>query len=110
MKLPHRENAYVPLSKLYGYLLSKTHPVGMEKAKFLRSLGLNETNADTLEKGLISIARSEDVKKVMPSVYGTKYIIDGLLQTPAGKLVQLRTVWIIDIDQDDPRFVTAYPL
>ena len=78
--------------------------------KFFRSFGLDETNAGTLEQGLISIARSEDVKEVLPSAYGTKYIIDGLLKTPAGKLAQLRTVWIIDIDQDDPRFVTAYPL
>ena len=110
MRLPHRKNAYVPSPKLYDYLLSETHLVGMGKARFFRSLGFDETNTDMLEQGLISIAHSEDVKEVVSSVYGTKYIIDGLLQTPAGEFAQVRTVWITDMGQDHPRFVTAYPL
>lgn len=110
MKLPNRENAYVPPSKLYDYLLSRTHLVGMGKARFFRSLGFDETNADILEQELISIAHSQDVEEFVTSEYGTKYIIDGLLQIPAGKSTQVRTVWIIDIDREHPRFVTAYPL
>jgi hypothetical protein len=110
MKLPHREGAYVTLPKLRDYLLSETHLVGMGKAKFFRSLGFGETNTSKLEQGLISIAHSEDVKGVVSSTYGTKYIIDGLLQTPTGESARVRTVWIIDIGQEYPRFVTAYPL
>ena len=82
----------------------------MGEARFFRPLGFDETNTDTLERGLISIAHSEDVKEVVSSTYGTKYIIDGLLQTPAGEFAQMRTIWIIDIGQEHPRFVTAYPL
>jgi hypothetical protein len=110
MKLPSRENAYIPSSKLHDYLLSKTHSVGRWKPRFFSALGFDETNVDVLEQRLIAIAHSEDVKDVVPSAHGTKYVVEGLLQTPAGSLVQVRTVWIIDAGQDQPRFVTVYPI
>jgi hypothetical protein len=109
MKLPNRENAYIPSLKLHDYLLSETHSVGRWKAKFFRALGFDETNMDVLEQRLKAIARSEDVRDVMSSVHGTKYVIEGSLETPIGRLVHVRTVWIIDAGQDRPRFVTAYP-
>ncbi len=77
---------------------------------FFRSLGFDAANVDELEKHLISIAHSEDVREVMPSAHGTKYVVDGILQAPDGRLAQVRTVWIIDVGEDRPRFVTAYPL
>ncbi len=110
MKLPKRENAYIPSSKLHDYLLSKTHSVGRWKARFFGALGFEEVNVDVLEQRLIAIAHSEDVTDVVPSAHGTKCVIEGPLQTPAGSLVQVRTVWIIDAGQDRPRFVTAYPV
>ncbi len=110
MKLPGREKAYISSSKLYDYLLSKTHSVGRWKARFFHALGFNETNGDILEQRLLSIAHFKDVKDVETSVHGMKYIIDGGLQSPTGSFVQIRTVWIIDTDQIYPRFVTAYPI
>jgi len=109
MKLPNRESAYIPPPKLISYLLSETHPVGRSKAKFWRAVGFDETNVAMLERGLIAIAHSEEVKEIVSSPYGVKYVIEGTLQTPAGNLIQVRTVWIIDTGQDHPRFVTAYP-
>ncbi len=110
MELPNREKAYIPLSKLKDYLLSETHSVGKSKAKLLRSLGFNETNVDLLKQGLISIAHSGDVKEAISSLHGVKYIINGLLKTPDGGSIKMRTIWIIDKGHERPRFVTAYPL
>ena len=110
MKLPNRESAYIPPPKLKDYLLSETHPVGRSKAKFFRALGFSETNIDMLEQRLIAIAHSEDVEEVATSPHGMKYVIECMLQTPGGSIVQVRTVWIIDTGQDRPRFVTAYPV
>jgi hypothetical protein len=110
MKLPNREKAYIPLPKLHNYLLSKIHSIGKWKAGFFLSLGFDATKADDLERHLIAIAHSEDVREVMSSTHGTKYVVDGLLQAPDGRSVQMRTVWIIDVGEDRPRFVTAYPL
>ena len=109
MKLPNNENAYVSPIKLRAYLLSETHSVGRAKAKFFRSAGFNESNADLLKEGLRIIARSEDVRGEVTSEHGGKYIIDGQLLTPAGEILRIRTVWIVDEGQTRPRFVTAYP-
>ena len=110
MRLPHLENAYVPAPKLADYLLSETHPVGKAKARLLRAVGFDETNVDLLEKALLDIAHEEEVQDSASSVHGTKYVVDGTLSAPNGQAVPLRTVWIVEQDDDRPRFVTAYPL
>src|SRR3990172_2817742 len=110
MKLPDKEKAYIPLLKIKDYLLSETHPIGKSKAKFFRSLGFNELNIDLLKQGLLTIAQIEDVKEAVSSTHGVKYLIDGLLQTPVGDTIMIRTIWIIDKGQTRPRFVTTYPV
>jgi hypothetical protein len=109
MKLPNQEFAYVPKSKLIGYLLSETHAGGRTKAKFFREFGFDESNIDLLEKGLITIAQNHEVVGVASSIHGEKYILDGSLYTPINRIVKIRTVWIIDRGQEKPRFITAYP-
>lgn len=109
MKLPYKESACVPRSKLKDYLLSETHIVGRSKAKLLRMYGFNEANLDSLEKGLITIAQNQEVNNIISSPHGKKYTIDGFLYTPTNKSIKVRTVWIIDKGRDKPRFVTAYP-
>ena len=91
------------------YLLSETHPIGRWKAEFFRGLGFHETNVNLLLEGFRNIAKSEDVVKVASSPHGTKYVLEGSLLTPEKDQVYVKTVWIIDKDQDSPRFVTAYP-
>jgi hypothetical protein len=108
-KLPQRDKAYVPLEKVHGYLLSETHAVGKSKAKFFRTLGYNTRNSGELIEGLINIARNEAVTEKKSSPYGTKYVIDGIFETPNGTRAKIRTVWIIERGEEIPRFVTAHP-
>jgi len=110
MKLPNKEKAHIPNSKIRDYLLSKTHSVGMWKASFFQSIGFDETNAKSLEKSIMAIAQTEDVKQITKSPYGTKYVVDGSIISPEGKSIGLRTFWIIEFGEEYPRFVTAYPL
>ncbi len=110
MNLPNRETAFIQPQKLLEYLLSETHSVGGSKAKLLRGAGFNEENVDILEQRLLEIARLQSVKEVVTSPHGTKYIIEGEIEAPNGYLISLRTVWIIDMGQETPRFVTAHPL
>ena len=110
MKLPNREHAYIPPSKLEGYLLSETHPVGKSKAGFFRQHGFNESNVDLLAKGLLTMGQTEEVREVVSSSYGKKYVVTGKLQTPSGTSVRIQTVWIIEKPENPPRFVTAYPV
>jgi hypothetical protein len=109
MRLPHGDHAFIAPSKLAGYLLSGTHPAGQSKAKFFRAVGFDETTLAALQEGLLSIAKECQVTQVSSSPHGMKYILDGSLSTPAGHVVAIRTIWIIDAGQDTPRFVTAYP-
>ena len=67
-------------------------------------------NLDILEQGLINTAQTEDVKEIVTSLHGTKYVIEGEIQTPLGGVIMMKTVWIIDKGEENPRFVTAYPI
>ena len=110
MKLPYGKNAYVPKEKFTEYLLSETHAVGKLKAKFFKSAGFDETNVTQLERVILAIAHDEEVKEVISSPYGKKYVIDGTLSTSSKKKVKIQTVWIIETGEKRPRFVTAYPV
>lgn len=112
MKLPDRKNASISKEKLLGYLLSETHAVGKFKAKFFRSLGFDDTNMDILEKQLLKITQSGKVQEKTTSPHGSKYVIDGMIKTPGGSksAIKIRTVWIIELNNKQPRFITAYPV
>ena len=109
MKIPNSKNAFIPISKLSNYLLSGTHAVGKSKAKFFHSLGFNVTNMNLLEKRLLNIAQTEHVAETISTPYGTKYVIEGVVETPSEIFVNIRTIWIIEQEEVNPRFVTAYP-
>ncbi len=109
VKLPHGDDAIVPLRKLTAYLLSESHPVGSSKAVFLRSLGYSDDSVRLLEKGLLAIAQNGEVVEDVSTPHGIKYVVDGEIETPRGGIAFMRTVWIIESDQERPRFVTAYP-
>jgi Domain of unknown function (DUF6883) len=109
MQLPNSLQAYIPSEKLSAYLLSETHAVGKAKATFFRALGFNETNTHVLEHELLTLAHSAPVQEMVSSPHGVKYVIDGTLTTPSGTSSRIRTVWILETGETNPRFVTAYP-
>ena len=84
-------------------------PIGSLKARVLLAAGFDKTNAELLEQRLLEIAHQQEVSATILSPYGTKYVVAGAIQTPTEATLQLITVWIIDMDQDNPRFITAYP-
>lgn len=110
MKLPNSNNAYIPLAKIHEYLLSETHIVGKSKAKFFRAVGFNKSNAKLLKKELLTVAQTENIKESIEFSYGTKYIVEGFLNTPNRTSIKIRTVWIVETGENVPRFVTAYPI
>jgi hypothetical protein len=99
----------VPKAKLSDYLLSETHPVGRLKSKFFRSLGYSEGNVELLEHQLLAMAHDLEVDEVAGSAYGRKFLIEGNLHTPAGQTVRVRAIWLLEIGDERPRFITAYP-
>jgi hypothetical protein len=92
MELPNKSRAQVPLEKVTDYLLSETHAVGKSKARYFRSYGFNYETASDLAQGLLEIAQNTPVESSERSLYGTKYILDGELETPNGDMIQVRTI------------------
>ena len=109
MILSQREKAYVHPEKLSKYLLSETHSIGQYKSKLFRSFGFDETNLDLLSTSLIEVAQTNDVEKRALSSYGIKYVVTGMLRSSSETFVKVKTIWIIEPDNEAPRFVTAYP-
>lgn len=109
MKLPNARTATVDLKKLESYILSSTHPIGRSKARFFRAVGFSENDVVSLQRVLLEVAQTGEVKETTTSAYGEKYTVDGTVSTPSGRRVRLRTIWIVSAGDTDPRFVTAYP-
>lgn len=107
MKLPGGADAKVEREKLENYLLSRTHPTGRFKARFFHAVGLDDP--ERLGQVLRELARRGTVRSRIPTRHGTKYVVDGQMETPKGNRVPIRTVWILEHGSETPRLVTAYP-
>ena len=62
------------------------------KAKFFRGFGFDENNLDVLAQGLIAIAQNYEVPEQTSTPHGKKYVVDGVLETPVGSSITVRTV------------------
>lgn len=110
MKLPNSNKVIIPREKLTDYVLSETHSTGKFKARFFRNLGFDETNVNLFVRSLLKIAKSGEVKDKISTSYGTKYVLDGKIDSPLGKTAKVRTIWILEKGQNKPRFITVYPV
>jgi hypothetical protein len=83
--------------------------VGKFKARFFREGGFDESTIEFLVREVLRIARRQEVIEISTTVHGQKYVLEGELETPSGRRLRVRTIWIIDRGQERPRLVTAYP-
>ena len=90
MKLPNLENAEIPESKITKYLLSTTHRAGKSKASFFMQFGFDLDRWEALALALKQHASDTEVALVEQTIFGTRYIIDGLLKAPDGRWLNVR--------------------
>jgi hypothetical protein len=109
VKLPNAERAIVDLAKITDYLLNASHPDNGGKAQFFGSLGFAAGNPAALADALRAVAVVGDVVSQAESRHGLKFVVDGAIQAPTGRRPVVRTVWIVDAEEESPRLVTAYP-
>lgn len=110
MKLPNADHAIVDESKVVEYLLSASHPEGRSKAAFFSTFGFRPHRWKTFARALGDHGNAGEVTEMSSSYYGTRYSVDGPIETPSGREPRVRTVWIVDRERGAPRLVTAYPL
>ena len=109
MKLLNAENALTPREKLTGYGLSAAHPSGREKARFFARFGFTSESWQTLAAALTCHAAAHDVAEAGDTPFGTRYTVEGPLESPDGRNPLTRCVWFVEKGETVPRFVTAYP-
>jgi hypothetical protein len=85
MTLPNAHLALVERGKIVEYLLNPAHPDNGGKAPFFVGLGFQREDWETLAAALRRLASGFLVSQSMETIHGKKYIIDGALETPAGK-------------------------
>jgi len=107
--MPNSENAYIDAAKIREYILSSTHPIGRFKAALFYKLGYSQEKWEQLELDIRQQHLPLDAEPITQSQYGTKYAIKGIVKTPNGGKVLLRSIWIILEGDETPRFVTIYP-
>lgn len=109
-KLPNAEKGLVPEAKITRYLLDLTSKQGKGKAQFFMRFGFTMSSWELLAAALKQHAMTHDVTDTRETPYGTHYVVEGELQTPDGRLPQVRSVWKIETGDTVPSLVTAYPL
>lgn len=109
MKLPKADQAQVDRGKITEYLLSATHPDGASKAKFFLRFGFHLGNWEILRAALQKHGVECAVVKTVESAFGTRYTVEGALETPDGRNPRLRTVWLVEKGDTVPRLIIAYP-
>lgn len=109
MSIPHSDSAFIPREKITEYILNLSHPVGGPKARWFVGLGYHPESPEDLMEDLISALREGTSFTESASPHGVKYAVCGRLNAPNGSQPEIVTVWIIEHDSDELRFVTAYP-
>lgn len=108
MAVPNVHLAYIEAAKLYRYLLDPSHEDGGPKAMFLEAIGFDLTKPDEVEAALLAHCATHAATEIA-TPFGMKYHVDGVLISPTGRSVHVRTVWQIDAGTNAPRFVTLRP-
>jgi uncharacterized protein DUF6883 len=108
-RLPEADRVVIEDRKLNEYLLSTEHPFGRSKARFFLDLGFRKGATEPLLEALRRHAAESNITESEETDFGSKYVVQGPLIAPDGRIVDLRSVWFVETGQTAPRFVTAYP-
>lgn len=108
--LPHAENAVVDIRKLRDYCLNPEHDDGKHKARlFLSILGMTAEHAEELQRALLEVVKTHEVRLGRQDIFGQRYTLDFSL-TWQNRSGTLRSGWIIEHGAKIPRLTTCYPL
>jgi len=110
VRLPNVDAASASERKVRDYLLSPTHTAGRAKARFFARFGFSAEAWRELAAALQRHAAALDVAMAEDTAFGTRYTIEGELESPDGRDPLVRTIWFVDNGETIPRLVTAYPV
>jgi hypothetical protein len=107
--LPHRDQVYVPPSKLHDYVLAADHPRGQHKARvFAAALGISRTDWEHLREQIKIGVLTAPVSNVQVKAYGVLYEVPIPVEGLNGASHEVITGWIVAGENPAPRLTTAY--
>jgi hypothetical protein len=72
--------------------------------------GFSLENWTLLAEALKKQASENETASIVESPFGIRYIVDGRIETPDKRNPYVRTVWIIEKEDIQPRLVTVHPV
>ena len=110
MELPYSDQLRVDQAKIVDYLLSESN--GRGKATFFLQFGFRPDQWSALAEAIKVQARGHAVVLTVDSPWGTRYSVEGPIDTPSGRQPRprVRTVWILETGSRQPRLITAHPV
>jgi hypothetical protein len=99
----------IPDQKIIGYLLSSTHKLGSLKAAYFLSYGFTLSLSNEFIRAIKVVVENNVIISETKKEYGVIYLVDGPINSPNGKILLLRTVWIVEKGDKIARLVTVYP-
>jgi len=108
-QIPNYEKAIIDAAKLRDYVLSNSHPIGRFKAVLFQQMGYGQENWEQLAKDIITQHLTLNAELGEKTKYGQKYMIAGDIKGPSGRVIRLKSIWIILTGEDFARFITIYP-
>lgn len=106
--LPNSEQAILDIRKIEEYCLNSEHPRGRHKARLFRELiGLSGADSAWLRLTLLAAVRTADAVQLDGDRFGNRWRVD-VLVSRHGRSAVIRTVWIVRIGEELPRFVTCW--
>lgn len=85
-------------------------PMGAARPNFFTRFGYRLEQWEQLADALRQHGARHAVVKTVESSYGTRYAVDGPLESPDRRNPKVRTVWLLERDSTAPRLITAFPL
>lgn len=92
-----------------GLLAVGSESAHARESGVFQGLGFDPAAWELLRDALLVIAQAEDLDPGQASEFGAKYEIRATIAGPTGRRALIRTVWIVNVGEDRPRFITAFP-
>ena len=107
-KVPEAARAVLRMDKITAYLLSETHTKGRHKCNLFKRFGFSPSAPDDLAGALKAHPLNNEVVDMIPTPYGTRYVVECSLRSPDGRDPCFVSIWQMKTE-GVPDFITAYP-
>src|SRR5262249_13047533 len=101
--LPNAHLAGVPHAKVHSFLLAPNHPDNNGRAAFFNRFGFTIQNWTDLRDALRKHPNTNNAVKVTNTKHGTKFEVRCSLLSPDKRNPCIRSLWIFDAANSNPR-------